>query len=519
MYAAPRGAARAAARDERARDPLSARSGRVLGRAPPAAALADAARRRPARCGSQRTTLLGRMPGFAAGPAAVGPVASGRARAPPHVRARRASAPRPSWPTDDGRRHASAPPSRPLGACTDRGGAARGRRADGRRRGRRASSSGDGDTCSVCGAVRVPDPTRWWPHTHGAPPLYEVDARRSETDERRRDASTSARVGFRDPRGRRLDPASRLRVNGVARLLPRRAAAAARRGRARPGAPTRVRRLARRRRRDAGMNMLRAAGHRRVRAADASTTPATSSASSSGRTSCSRTWTTRRPTTGSAIVRRARDPAGFADAAAHRPSPRGRLRRLSEIEQQAAMLGIDPAARARRAASTSSLPEALAARRRRRAYVPSTPTGGALPFRPRRRRRALLRRRRLPAAARRRAPRRGRASPPSAWRSPTSRPRRRCAACAAPTRPARCRAARLEAPASPRDDGAGWDFEDVRDHYLATLFGVDPVALRATDPDRYLALSRHVGGELLRAVFGEWRRGALAVRAAASSGG
>ncbi len=59
---------------------------------------------------------------------------------------------------------------------------------------------------------------------------------------------------------------------------------------------------------------------------------------------------------------------------------------------------------------------------------------------------------------------------------------------------------------SPRDLGAGWDFDDVRDHYVQAVFGTDPLHLRYSDHARFLALGRQAIAEVMSSAFTQWRR-------------
>jgi beta-mannosidase len=67
---------------------------------------------------------------------------------------------------------------------------------------------------------------------------------------------------------------------------------------------------------------------------------------------------------------------------------------------------------------------------------------------------------------------------------------------------------------TPRDLGADWDFNDVRDHYLGRVFRIEPQSLRHSDPRRYQELGRVVSGEVMAGCFGEWRRGRSPCRGA-----
>jgi beta-mannosidase len=175
----------------------------------------------------------------------------------------------------------------------------------------------------------------------------------------------------------------------------------------------------------------------------------------------------------------------------------------SEVEQQVAMLGLDPAL-GRGELFGELLPRLVEDAELDAVYVPSAPCGGTLPFRSDtgianyygvggyRRPLEDVRSADVKFAAECLAF----ANVPDAAVLERLAP---AAAAAPPVHDPRWKRG------VPRDVGAGWDFDDVRDHYLARLYGVDPGELRRVDNQRYLELSRTVTGEAMAEVMGEWR--------------
>lgn len=57
-----------------------------------------------------------------------------------------------------------------------------------------------------------------------------------------------------------------------------------------------------------------------------------------------------------------------------------------------------------------------------------------------------------------------------------------------------------------RDPGRSFDLEDVRDHYVAALFGTGPLEVRSQDAERALELGRAASARVMESVLTEWRR-------------
>jgi beta-mannosidase len=431
-----------------------------------------------------RTMLLGRAPGFAPGPAAVGPWRP--------VRLRRRSAGLATDSLDlhtrlDGEDGALAVRAslRPLsGAGPDAVVAVLSGPSGEHRVELEVAASEEGVEAS--GTLRVPGVARWWPHTHGEPALHDV---RLEFELGPESVSLDAgRVGFRslapgpgadhDLERDGLD----LHVNGV-RVFARGAVWTPVDPVGLSPAPEALRE-ALEAARDAGMNMVRIPG------TSAYESPVFHDL-------CDElgilVWQDfmfanldyplavegfRR-----SVEREAREVVG---ALAGRPSL-AVLCGNSEVEQQVAMLGLDPAM-GRGELFGTLLPAIAAEASLDAVYVPSAPCGGDLPFRFDR----------------------GVANyfGVGGYRRPLDDARRAGVRFASECLAISNIGAQDIGPevGVPRDAGAEWDFGDVRDHYLELLFEVDPGELRSSDPERYLELSRAVSGELMAAVLGEWRR-------------
>lgn len=385
----------------------------------------------------QRTMLLGRAPGIASSPAAVGPWRPVELVARPGLEDLRLL---PRLEGDDGVLEVRA---RVDGEATVALGGVEAPLRDGR------------------AELRVPGVARWWPHTHGTPVLHDVVVTAAGEEVARR------RVGFRTLEN--ADPeALALCVNGVS-VFARGAVWT-------PGDPVglaagdaTLRELLERVR-DAGMNIVRVVG-----------TGAYESAAFHDLCDelgllvwqdlmfANLDYPVADDGFRALAEREVREQLALV---AGRPSL-AVVCGNSEVEQQVAMLGLDPEL------GRGELFGELLPRLAREAgcdvpYVPSAPCGGDLPFRPQT----------------------GIAHyfGVGGYRRPLEDARlaevRFAAECLA--------FSNLGDPGKhvPGDSGADWDFADVRDHYVRELYGTEPTE----------ALGRQATGEVMAEVFGEWRR-------------
>jgi beta-mannosidase len=415
-----------------------------------------------------RTAIVGRAPGFAPGPPIVGPwrpvwLVRRRGVAVQDVALR---------PRTEGADGVLAVRARLRGV----GGAARPRRAEVVVGGaHRATLAVDADGVAR-GEVRVPGAERWWPHTHGAPALHAVALVLDGAEEA---PVALGRTGFRA-----LSPGPDHDVDRDALALAIDGVPIFARGAVWTPVADGELRATLMVMRDAGLNLVRIPG---IGVPE----------SAAFHDLCDELgllvwqdfpfanldYPIEDPDFRAAVSAEAR---ALLAQVAGRPSL-AVLCGNSEVEQQAAMFGAG-AAVARGELFGVLLPALAREAGADVPYVPSAPCGGALPFHPGH----------------------GVANyfGVGGYRRPLEDARRAgvrfASECLAFANLPDGDVADGEGVA--RDVGADWDFADVRDHYLADRYGIDPAALRAGDRARYLALGRQVTGEVMAAVFGEWRR-------------
>ncbi len=459
-----------------------------------------------------RTTLLGRAPGFAPGPAIVGPWR-------PIELERRVGIVvedvriRPSVAADGCGILSLSAAIRELGehqvlAATVHLSGPSGRHQLSLALDQPAEAGADGAAGQrrVAGELRVHDVARWWPHTHGEPALHEVRLELETSDGPR--SMGLGRVGFRT-----IAPGAaghRVEVDGLDFRVNERSVFL--RGAvwtpADPDTLTATEPLLLAvlvRARDAGLNLLRIPGFAAYE-------------DDAFHALCDElgilVW---QDLTFANLDYPFADPAFRAlalaevrwaiDRLAGRPSV-AIICGNSEIEQQVAMVGL-PSELGRADFFATEVPALMEAGGTDAIYIPSTPFGGDRPFQ-------------TDVGIANYYGVGGYRRPLEDVRQARVRFAAECLAFA--NIPDDDALASLEAPVTnqagipvavggpawkagvPRDNGAGWDFEDVRDHYLAALYDVDPIELRSTDPARYLALGRLASGEAMAHVFGEWRR-------------
>ncbi|ABE30443.1 glycosyl hydrolases 2 family protein [Paraburkholderia xenovorans LB400] len=359
--------------------------------------------------------------------------------------------------------------------------------------GDRVSSLQWRDAYTLTGSVRVPCAQRWWPHTHGEPTLYSLTL---QLDDGHPTSHVLGLIGFRSIEvDRGADGMGfALRVNGLP-VFCRGACWTSADLVTLDGSEAQLRHaftLAR----DAGMNMLRVGGTM-VYESDAFYALADEYGMLVWQDFALANFDY--PTDAAFSASIEREATQFLTRT-RRFASLAVLCGGSEVDQQAAMFGLPPSMRAQ-PLFTERLPAIVARERSDVPYVSNSPSGGVWPFSTNE---GVTHYYGVGAYQR----------PLDDVRRSQVRFAAECLAFANVPDDATLHDAlgtiHLHDPrwkaAVPRDPGAGWDFDDVRDHYLQTLYGVEPARLRYEDPERYLDLSRAVVAELMGDVFAEWRR-------------